>query len=139
MPQTFTYRLRCGTFRTEADMSGIWDARSDVERTEEFKRVRVHDRAQAVEVATLDTDKSTRVKTSEPRQTGWIPHALAEHYRSNQDASSSRIGECVPEDTSWSPHLLRKYFDFIESTPQEGGKTAKAERRKAAELPSKGS
>ena len=138
MPQTFTYRLRCGTFRTEADMSGIWHARSDVANTEEFKRVRVQDRTQTVEVEALDTDKSPRVKDSEARTTRWSPHALAEYYRSNQDASSSRIGECVPKDTSWSPHSLRKHFDFIESTTQRVRKPAKAETRKAVELPSKG-
>ena len=137
MPQTFTDRLRCGTFRTEADMSGIWDARSDLSNTEDFKRVRVHDRSQKVEVEALDTDKNMRVKAAEARETGWSPHALAEHYRSNQDVSNTRISDCVPEDASWSPHSLRNHFDFIESTPQGGRKPTKTETKKAVEVPSK--
>ena len=137
MPQTFTYRLRCGTLRTEADMSGIWGARIESSITEDCKRVRVHEPSQKEKMQALDTHKNNVEKTAEARETGWRPHALAEHYRSNQDKNNTRISNDDPEDAPWNPHSLRNHFDLIESTPQGSRKTAKAETRKVVQTRSK--
>ena len=118
-------------------MSGIWSARSELSTTEDCKRIRVHDLSQKVEVEALDTDKSRKEKVAEARETGWSPHALAEHYRSNQDVSNTSKSDCDPEDAPWNPHSLRNHFDFIESTPHGSRKTAKTETKKVIQATSK--
>ena len=125
MPETFTYHFTYGTIRTEADMSEMWNDRSDMK-----------DNAPSLEKAASNTDKSMKVETKADGTCSWNPQELAGHYHTSESAGKSpRSGRKVSEGHSWSPRSLDDHFDFIQSTPpsEVSKKPARAQKRKAVD------